>query len=268
MGKVSEIFEALDPRFAAWSTLKPWDPRNMNNTCYAYAVADDATIEAYAQRPVGSVMRPPQVGDAYGVNEQIYGMVSRMSVEKICSLAEKDGLKRLDTPSLTEPLPSPSQGHRLVSMVFGRHPQSQEYEYHWLRGHEQGWTQKFGHKNLPKNLDGAGAVITDPRVAKFYLMQQGPFFFECPSEGIDLRLNKDVGDLLDNIHREHDAMEAQAKKRRVDLKRPALAQLFKQLARHVATKDPELATQITLLAELHTTGVAPSGMKLRPGLFK
>lgn len=268
MGNMNEVQVSRDPRFLRWQTVRVGDPLNLNNTCYAYAVGDDATIENYANRPVGSVMRPPQVGDAFGINEQIYGMVQTMTADRICDLAEKDGLRRLPTPGVGEKLPEASPGHRLVAMFFGRHPTTMEYEYHWLRSYEGEWSQKFGHKALPKQVDAEGKLITDPRSAKFYLMQQGPFFFEVPKDGLDLRVRPELGQLIDDIHREHEDMTAQSKKRRVNLQRPALASKFRRLAGEVAEKDSSLSQKINLLAQLHTTGKPPAGMVLRQGLFK
>lgn len=256
-----------DPRFLEWQGIKRSDPKNMNIACYPYAVADDATVAEYAARPSGKLWRTPTIGDGWGINVKLSGIVTHMTAQTVCEYAEKDGLRRLKDPEITDPLPVASPGHRLVAILYGE--RNGEFEYHTLREHNGLWSHKFGNSELPSIYDARKQVITDPRQARFYEMQQGPFFFEVPMGGVDLRVSTEMGDILDNIQSQHIRFSEQVEKRRkLNLRCPELARDFRQLSRMTQEKDPFLSKQFALMSELHTTGKPPAGVHMRTGLFR
>ena len=247
-----------DPRFVAWSSVRHSDPINNNVTCYAYAVANDATLQEYAGRSRMKTWRPPQIGDGCGLNFAFYGLVRKPTAEDIVALAIKDGLKPLVMPPKGQPLPKPSPGHRLISIVCTG-DNTAYFAYHTLREHEGTWTSKFGQGSIPSVYDLERKVITDPRTANFYSLQKGPYLFEVPEAGIDLRIKPEMGDLLDSILDQQAAMMRQKEKRRVSVVQPRLASSFRQLASMVSDKDPALAEQLKERAVIHQTGNVPAG---------
>lgn len=263
---MADALTSTDPRYAQFVALRYSDPRIRNITCYGYGVADDATIEDYAARPMTQVWRPPHVGDAYGINIQTYGLLHRVTAQTVCEFAERDGLRRLPDPGLYGPLPKPSPSHRLVALFYGR--RGDRFEYHTLREHEGIWTNKFGSGVKPCIEDQSKKIVTDPRKAMFYNIQEGPFFFEAPEAGIDMRLRPDHGLILDRIHEAHQAFAQAAVKKRVSLKNTTLARDFDYLATLVSPVNATFAKELDLLRQLHTTGEAPVGLKLRPGVFR
>lgn len=277
-----EDFEPQDPRFRKFAAMSNMQRQHAHITCYGYGASNQATIDEYLARTPMQTWRPPHVGEGHGTSFILYSKVNTVTSNDVCNMVVKDGARLLPTPAFGEPLPKVGENERLIAILCGRY--NDRFEYHTLRQHEgdvvpefdkngkvigEGslWSGVFGRTSRVSFRDNADKPITDPRKAMFYCMQQGPFFFAVPKDGLDLRLPAEFGRLLDSVIDQEEALKDQAKKKRVNLLQPRLASNFQQLARMVEPKDPTLAVHLQQVVQMYKTGKIPAGGK-RPEAFK